>query len=545
MQTIVIGHKNPDMDSICSALGYAHLKRALGYGEVIAGRAGSTNERIDFVLDRFAVEAPAFFSDVSPRVADVMHRDVISVRSGSTLYDAVQIVDRNRIRGLPVVDGDGRLLGLLSANKISHHLFPSRENSGKARIVNASLADMVATFGGKVLCGTASAEVREFTLVIAAMDSDMVEEKMGHFDPASVVLFVNARPDVQESAIRMGVRALIITDGSTLLPHIEELAKSTGTVVADSPHDTATTVLLARGATSVDGMLDTEYTAFTPETSLEAAREKAATVSAFIFPVLDEDGKLAGIFSKSDFLKPVQRQLILVDHNELGQAVRGADRIDIVEIVDHHRLGGFSTDTPILFWNQPVGSTSTLVALAFRQHDVPIPLPIAGLLMAGLISDTLNLTSPTATGTDREILAHLENITGVRPGDLAEQIFSVGSPLLTLKPEEAVQLDCKEYNEGGARFTVAQIEELGFSHYDEKEEALIAALEAHGRASKLLFAALLVTDVNTQNSRLIAVGDERLVEKIDYPQRRANVWEMQGIVSRKKQLLPYLLQCLP
>jgi manganese-dependent inorganic pyrophosphatase len=291
-------------------------------------------------------------------------------------------------------------------------------------------------------------------------------------------------------------------------------------------------------------MLEPEHLTFTPETLLEEVREKAAHSAAFVYPILDEAGVLVGILAKSNLLKRAERQLILVDHNELSQAVKGADKVRIVEILDHHRIGGFATDAPILFWNNPVGSTSTIIALCYRQAGVPVPRAMAGLLMAGLLSDTLNLNSPTATETDRLVLEELSKIAGVDPARFAEEIFSVGSPLLTLTPEQVITADCKEYEEDGVRFTVSQIEELSFSHFPEKQEALLAALEAHTRKAQLFFAALLVTDINTQTSILLCCGAPEFLQRIDFPPRGSNMWELAGVVSRKKQLLPYLLQRL-
>jgi manganese-dependent inorganic pyrophosphatase len=274
------------------------------------------------------------------------------------------------------------------------------------------------------------------------------------------------------------------------------------------------------------------------------ARDKAASSRHFVFPIVDENGALVGMLSKSDFLKPIPRELILVDHNELSQAVHGAEKTRIVEILDHHRIGGMVSESPILFWNNPVGSTSTIVSLCYRQAGVPIPKPIAGLLLAGVISDTLNLTSPTATPVDREIVEHLCKVAGVDARELAAEIFAVGSPLLTMTPAQTIQADSKEYASDRGRFIVAQIEELTFSHLPEKQAALIEALGQRVRNQGLLFMALLVTDINTQNSLLLACGSDSFLREIDFPQRTANVWELEGVVSRKKQLLPYLLRCV-
>jgi manganese-dependent inorganic pyrophosphatase len=542
VQTIVIGHKNPDMDSICAALGYARLKQLLGVPDVIAARAGNTNARIDHVLARFGVPPPVFLSDVSPRVGDVMVRDVVSVRADAPVYDAIQLIVQLQLRGLPVTDADNRCVGLLSAFELNHYLFPRREETVHARAIVASLRAVVETFGGSAR-EELSTESGELLLMVGAMDLDTFAQRLAHTPAKRVVLFVGDREDIQLCAIEAKVRAVVVTGGLPVSDRVRAAAAAARVVVAGSPHDTVTTVLLARGAVSVGRMMES-YTSFSPDTPMELARERVAPSASFIFPIIGEDGRLVGTLSKSDFLKPVPRQLILVDHNELSQAVAGADRVPIIEILDHHRIGGFTSDTPIHFWNNPVGSTSTIVALCYQQMDVPIPPDIAGLLAAGMISDTLNLTSPTATAVDRMVLEQLAKLAGINPARLAEEIFSVGSPLLTLTPADVIMADCKEYDESGRRFSVSQIEELNFSHFAERKAALLEALEQHCRSQGLFFAALLVTDINTQNSLLLLAGAEPLIRRIQFPERGPQVWELEGIVSRKKQLLPYLLEQL-
>ena len=544
MQTIVIGHRNPDMDSICSALAYAELKHLTGQENVIAARAGNTNERIDFVLQKFGMEAPMLVNDLSPRVADVMQRRVISVRKDSPVYDALQLIDKKQMRGLPVVDEANRCLGLLSAFKVSHHLFPSREEAGNARVVIASLADIATTFGGGLITGSLSAESAELFLMVGAMAQNSFAPRLGRYIDEKVVLFVGDRPHIQQMAIDARVHAIVVTGGMPIDEEIRAVARAADVTIISSPHDTATSVLLARGAVRVERMIEGDYQSFHPDTLLDDARHLAAQSAAFIFPVLDDDGSLTGILSKSDFLKEVPRQLILVDHNELTQAVRGADKVPIIEILDHHKLGGFASDTPILFWNNPVGSTSTIVSLCYQQLGIPVPAPIAGLLMAGIVADTLNLTSPTTTPVDCSALDRLSKIAGVNPDELAAEIFSVGSPLRTMTPEQAITADAKPYTEGGHRFSVAQIEELTFAHFDEKRDALLAALAAVRARDGLVFACLLVTDINDQASLLLVQGADAFLRTIDYPAHSPHIWKLAGVVSRKKQLLPYLLHCL-
>lgn len=544
MQTIVIGHRNPDMDAIVSAIGYAELKRAQGFENTVAARCGATNERIDFVLKKFGVPAPIFIPSVQPVVGDVMETNVVSARHNEPVYHAMTRIGEKNFRGLPVVDKENHCLGLISGFKISGHLFPPRERVEHSREVQASLRDISTVIHGSCLTGEPCREVRLHVLVVAAMQTDSFVKRLETLATANTVLIVGDRLNIQRIAIEAGVRGLIITGGLPLADEIFELAQKKGTCVLSSPHDTATTVLLARSGVQAGSMVDPDFESLKAEIPLEEARRQIALSSQFAFPILDSDKRLLGILSKSDFLKPVPRQLILVDHNEMSQAVPGAADIPIVEILDHHRIGTIQTEAPILFMNQPLGSTSTIVTLQFRQLGIPMKKEIAGLLMAGLISDTLNLTSPTTTEIDRGVMTELEKISGVSPAQLAEEIFSVGSPLLTMAPDQAISADCKIYEEREVSFSLSQIEELSFSHLPERQPDLSEALEDYRKRNGLLFSALLVTDVNTQNSVLLLRGDARYLALVDYPEAGTFAWKLDGIVSRKKQLLPYLSNLL-
>jgi manganese-dependent inorganic pyrophosphatase len=544
MQTIVIGHRNPDMDSICSAIAYAELKRKLGLTGVIAARAGNTNERIDFVLNKFGVAAPEFVSDLTPTVGDVMETKVVSVQNDATVFQALTSIEQKRLRGLPVINLDGCLLGLLSGWKISHYLFPPREETASARVIRASIANILQALDGRVLAGSADGTLCNLVVMVAAMSPETFSERLKRRDGDKIVVFVGDREDVQLTAIQNRVVAVVVTGGFGVSVRVREAAKEAGVCLISSRFDTATSIMSARGAVPVEQMIDQNFTSFRPETRLRAARHTAADSLDFVFPVVDKDNRLIGILSKSDFLRPVPRQLILVDHNELTQAVRGANENTIIEVLDHHRLASFSTDSPILFWNNPVGSTSTIVALCYRQYGVPIDPPIAGLLMAGLISDTLNLTSPTATEVDAQVLKETSQIAGVTPSRLAEEIFAVGSPLRSLAPEAAILADCKDYDEGGFRFSVAQVEELSFAPFEAKQAELFSALQKYREDQKTYFSAFLVTDVNMQNSRMLIAAFPEFLEVIHYPRLGPNLFELNNVVSRKKQLVPYLLDCL-
>ena len=544
MKTLVIGHRNPDMDSICSAIGYAEFKRATGMDGVIAARCGNTNQRIDFALQKFGLEAPVFFADVYPRIEDVMQRNVVSIHRDAPVYQAMTRFGEDKFRGLPVVDDARNCIGLLSAFKLGKYLFPPIENLSSSRIVEASIAHIREAIRATLITGKEDPAIRPRTLVVAAMLTDSFKKRLEQLDIPATVLIVGDRWNIQELSILAGVPAIIITNNFSPPDKILALAQEHGTTLLSSPHDTATTTLLARAAVTAGQMLSPDFTCLSADATLRQTRNDLAMTSQFAFPVLGPQGRMQGIISKSDLLRPAPRQLILVDHNELTQAVSGAEELPIVEILDHHRIGVAPTQQPILFMNRPVGSTSTIVADCFRMARIPIPKPVAGLLMCGMISDTLNLTSPTTTAVDREIMQELSKICGVKPGDLANEIFSVGSPLLTLSTKEVITADCKEYDERGVLFSVSQIEEISFAQFEKQRTALLEELEKYRLSHGYFFSTLLITDVNTQNSVLLVRGNESFTRLIDFPEDGLHAWRLDGIVSRKKQLLPYLTETL-
>ena len=542
-EIFVIGHRNPDTDAICAAIGYAEFKRRTGMPEAVAARCGDTNDRIDFVLETFGVPAPRFVADVSPKVRDVMQSQVLSVTPDATAAEALSLMDEHDIRILPVLDSDRRCRGLLSLFKLSKFLFPAANRLVDSRRVLSSLNNLAKTLGGTLLAGSNADREEELVLMIGAMRIESFAQRLETLQPEKLAVVVGDRSNIQSLAIRFGVRVLVVIGGFPVEPHILEAARKKGVSVIASPHDTSTTASLCRSAVAIRHMLNEKFLSFRAEASLNAVKAEAASSGFAAFPVTDEEGRTVGILSKTDFLKPVARKLILVDHNELSQAVQGADEAEI-EIIDHHRLGALTTSQPILFRNEPVGSTSTIVADCFFRHGVELTRPIAGLLLAGLVSDTLNLTSPTTTPRDGEILARLEALAGVNARQFTEKLFASGS-LLTLKSApQAIATDAKEYREQGLAFSVAQIEEVGFDQFWKRKDELLTALENYRVRQKYIFAALMVTDVTCQQSLMLVAGEKRFVDRIDYPEPQPGVFELRDVVSRKKQLLPYLTHCL-
>jgi manganese-dependent inorganic pyrophosphatase len=543
-EILVIGHRNPDTDAICSAVGYAEFKRRTGMPEAVAARCGDTNDRIDFVLNTFGVPAPKFVADVSPKVRDVMQSRIMSVTPDATAADALGLMDERGIRIMPVLDESKRCCGLLSLFKLSKFLFPAANRLVDSRRVLSSLTNLTRTLNGEILVAQKPDDEEDLTLMIGAMSLESFAQRLDTFDREKLLIVVGDRWDIQNLAIREGVRALVVTGGLKVEAKTLEAAQKKNVSLIMSPHDTATTASLCRAAVAVRHVLNEEFVCFREHAPLAAVRDEATSSGHQIFPVLDSEGQTVGILSKTDFLKTVTRKLILVDHNELSQAVQGADEVEIIEIIDHHRIGALTTHQPILFRNEPVGSTSTIVADCFFRHDVELPKPIAGLLLAGLVSDTLNLSSPTTTARDAEILKKLEKIADVNAREFTEKLFASGS-LLTLKTApKAITTDCKEYAEGRETFSVAQIEEIGFDQFWKRKEELLEALSKYCDRGKYKFSALLITDVTTQNSLLVVAGDESFVSQVDYPKLEPGIFDLREVVSRKKQLLPYLTHCL-
>ena len=543
-EVLVMGHRNPDTDAICSAIGYAEFKRRTGMPEAVAARCGDTNERIDFVLKSFGVPAPKFVSDVSPKVCDVMKRQVLSVSPAATAAEALGLMDEHNLRILPVLEAGGRCRGLLSLFKLGKFLFPGTNRLFDSRRLLAPLKTLADTLGGKLLSGSEEGPEEDLVLMIGAMSLESFSERLELYTKEKLAVVVGDRWDIQNLAIREGVRVMIVTGGLPVEPKTLDAARNRGVSLISSPHDTATTAALCRAAVSVRHVLDEDFLSFEEGTPLADAIGRATASRFLAFPVLDPEGRTLGIISKSDFLKKVDRKLILVDHNELSQAVEGADQVEIIEIIDHHRIGSLMTPQPILFRNEPVGSTCSIGADCFFQHGIELPPPIAGLLLAGLVSDTLNLTSPTTTPRDAQILGRLQTISGVNARDFTEKLFASGS-LLTLKPApQAVTTDCKEYEEDGVVFSVAQIEEIGFNQFWKRKSELLEALEGYRISKNYFFSALMVTDVNTQSSLLLLSSGKPFMETISYPKVEPGIFELRDVVSRKKQLLPFLTHCL-
>jgi len=541
--TYIIGHKNPDSDAICSAIAYASFKEARGQKGYIAARCGNSNARIDAILSRFKQNLPVYLSDVTPRVRDLMVNDVKIVQELSTCAEALELIERHDLRVLPVTNDEKRVLGTISISQLSGHFVPRIRAPREMRRVHTSLSHITRALKGRVLHIENEHALEDLYVRIAAMDVRSfakVPETEG-INPKQSVIIVGDRWDIQQRAIQIGVRLLVITGNLEPDPEVIEQAQAKGISLIVSSYDSATTAWVIRTASTIDQLVDRQFSSVSGDERVSEMRRKFNVTNAPAFMVIDDEGRLIGVLGKSDMLKPARTRLVLVDHNEMSQAVPGAEQVTISEIIDHHRLGSLNTQQPILFINEPVGSTCTIIADMFRRESLTPDPNIAGIMMGGIISDTLNLHSPTSTEKDAAILAWLSQVSGVNPRELADQIFSSGSVILANPPEKVIRSDFKIYEEDGIRFAVSQVEELGFGNFWKHARPLTDALETLRIAEKLTFVCLLVTDINTQNSLLLARGPEAFLEQISYPNvEQDEIFDMPGVVSRKKQLIPYL-----
>ena len=540
--TYVVGHRNPDADAICSAIGYAAYKEAKGEKGYVAARCGNSNARIDTILARFRQPLPHYLSDVSPRVRDLMTPDVISVQEDATCAEALELIDRHGVRLLPVTTRRRKPVGTVSLAHLGGVFIPRVSEPRLMRQVHTSLAAIARALKGRPLALFHEDRVEDLFVRLGTMDirsfwSISVRENI---PAAQSIIIVGDRRDVQRRAIELGIRALVITSGLEVSPEIAAEAAAREVSIIISPYDSATTAWVVRTASNLERVIARDFDTVDGDARIAEAR-KRFSVSTHALLVTNDDGALTGILSKSDIFKPVRTRLVLVDHNELTQAVPGADEVTICEIIDHHRLGALHTAQPILFINEPVGSTCTIVADLFRRENLQPTPEVAGILMSGLISDTLHLNGPTTTGKDAILLAWLAEIAGVDSKRLAEEIFNSGSVILANPPERIVRSDFKIYDEEGVRFAVSQVEELGFGNFQAQAKPIARAVEELREAEKLAFACLLVTDINTQNSLLLVKGDPTFISRIRYPHvEQDEIFDLPGVVSRKKQLIPFL-----
>ncbi len=539
----IIGHRSPDTDSIASAIAYAELKKKLGLENVSAAMAGQPNPQTNYILERLDIDLPLYLADVHPKVRDVLKARPVTATEEMPLKEALELFHRHNIRVLPVIDERNEPCGIVSLLKLSEKYLVG--GTDRRRGVDTSLHSLAACLEGTFLAGGPAKKLEHLNLYIGAMTEESFTDRIAAYDPASLLIMTGDRRSIQQAAIEMGVRLLVVTGGLAVDDDLLAKARETGTNVLSTPCDTASAAGLLRLSTPISCFVESRYAKIGVAEPLEHLRLRLLHSGESAVIAVEEDGTIAGIATRSSLLIPIPYALILVDHNELGQAVPGAGSVDILEVIDHHKLGNPPTNLPITFLSAPVGSTCTLVASLFSDRGV-IPEPkTAALLMAGIISDTVILKSPTTTARDRELVAWLEELSGLDHQQFGRDIFSSCSGFTChSSPEAAIRSDFKQFSTSDTLFGVGQVEVFGFEEFFELKEALRDALKRIKDDERLLLAGLMVTDIYTETTLFLAEGKNELAHIIGYPQLEPHLYELKGVMSRKKQLVPHLLKVL-
>lgn len=545
MNLYVFGHRNPDTDAICAALAYADLLQRTTRPNAIAACCGTLNPRTEYALGKANLPPPRIVMDVRPEVGDICRRQSVVAYDDEVFSEVYERMQSNNLSAMPVLARDGKFLGLLSLLDLMKVIFEGDSDPLKARLVLSSIAKINSVLNGKVLHAVSPESIDEMLVVVGAMSAEGFTERLHQYTSTQILVVSGNRPTIQLPALEHGVRLLVITGGYELSTGLMQLAKLNNVTVISSPYDTATTTMRIKSARRIASAIDSECMTLSAKLPIAEARAIIARSNQKLFPVLDDHGKLFGVLSKSDLINPPKPQLILVDHNELTQAVQGADEAEIVEVLDHHRLGGsLKSEQPIRFINEPVGSTCTLVARQFRAAGIDPTPGIALCMVSGIISDTLNLRSPTTTDVDRDILKWLSGFCKIDMAQFIREFFAVGSSLRTHSAKKVVREDCKEFEDHGQRFSISQIEETGFDLFWDRRDDLHTALKELTNERGLDFSALLVTDINTNGSLLLLSTEQEYWEEINYPRLDRGLYQLDGVVSRKKQLLPLISNLL-
>ena len=530
----VLGHKNPDSDAICAAIGYAALLRAQGHPEAVAARQGPVRRETAYILDRFGLPMPLLVTDVRPRVADVMTSPAVTVHQDTSLYEVGQILQRQSIRAVPVVDDTGHLTGVTGIEDFARSFISGLELD-QLDHVPLDLHNVLRALNGRVLVAVPDRPLRD-RIMVAAMEIDSMLKRLA----PDILLVMGDREDAQRAAIEFGVGALVITGDHPVSPEILDLARERHVTVIAVRHHTYTTVRLLMLSPAIRHIMRTTVVTCEPDDLVEEVQEilRSGTTRALV--VVDEDQKVVGLISRSNLLRTVRRRVVLVDHNERGQAVAGIEEAEVMGLIDHHRVADFQTRTPPFIRMEPVGATSTIVAKLFMEGNVPIPAPIAGALLSGILADTLLFRGPTTTPEDRRVAAILTELAGVDMQELGTRILNIASDVSDRSAEQLLLADFKEFNAEGSRFGIGTIETTNGDEVLARRDEVLAALrkqQERGYTSVIL----AVIDILHERTTLLVVGHpEALAATFDAPLVDGCAVELPGILSRKKNIVPQL-----
>ena len=539
-KVVVIGHRNPDTDSICSAIAYAELKNKTSDLVCEARRAGKMNQETEFVLKKFGVTPPRMCTDVNPKIRDVDYRQVPGIPGSTSLRKAWEIMRDQKIDTLPITSADNELEGIITVKDIATANMDVFD-TGVLATSRTTYKNILETLGGTMVVGNENAVCTTGHIKIGTATPEMLENNV---EKGDIVILTN-RYESQLCAIEKEASLLIICNGAKVGRTIQRIAEETGVAIMTAPCDTyAAGKLMSQCAPISYYMTRDDIMKFTLVTPVADVTRVMAKVRHRYFPILDEDGKYCGMVSRRNIIALRKRRIILVDHNEATQAVEGFDQAEILEIIDHHRIGSLETSGPVYFRNQPVGCTATIVTQMYDENGVTIPQKIAGLLLAAILSDTLVFRSPTCTPIDVNAANRLAKIAGVDINEFANEMFEAGEKLDGKTAEEVFLQDFKVFMCGDIRFGVAQGSYMTRKNLTAAEALLKPYLEEARNKQNVEDIYMLLTDVPKEESVVICNGRyaaEVLTDGFDTQPAADASWTLPGVVSRKKQFIPALM----
>ena len=539
-KVVVIGHRNPDTDSICSAIAYAELKNKTSDLVCEPRRAGKMNQETEFVLKKFGVKPPRMCTEVNPKIRDVDYREMPGIPGSTSLRKAWEIMRDKQIDTLPVTSPDNELEGVITVKDIATANMDVFDTGILAKS-QTTYRNILETLGGTMVVGREDDVCTTGHIRIGTATPEMLENTV---EKGDIVILTN-RYESQLCAIEKEASLLIICNGSKVGRTIQRIAEEMGVAIMSAPVDTyAAGKLISQCAPISYYMTRSDIMKFTLVTPVADVTRVMAKVRHRYFPILDEDGKYCGMVSRRNIINLQKRRIILVDHNEATQAVEGFDQAEILEIIDHHRIGSLETSGPVYFRNQPVGCTATIITQMYDENGMEIPPQIAGLLLAAILSDTLVFRSPTCTPLDEALAKRLAKIAGVDIDEFASEMFEAGEKLDGKTAEEVFLQDFKVFMCGDIRFGVAQGSYMTRKNLLAAEALLQPYLEEARNKQNVEDIYMLLTDVPKEESVVISDGryaSEVLSDGFETQPAEDGSFTLPGVVSRKKQFIPALM----
>ncbi len=536
----VVGHKNPDTDSICAAISYAYLKNQSGDKKTyVAKRAGAVNEETRYVLERFGVEEPPLVTYAGAQIKDINIRKTAGVSNQISLKRAWELMKKLEVVTLPVTNQFGKLEGVIVTKDIATSYMDVLDNCvlSKARTQYKTIAE---TIDGEVYAGNEHAHFVRGKVVIATSNPEYMADYIEDDD----LVILGDREEAQMQAIRSNASCIIIGGGLEVAEEVKKLAEKRDCVIITTPFDTFSVARLINQSMPIKQyMTRRDLVTFDIDDYVDDVKDVMSRVRHRDFPVLGSNGNYVGMISRRNLMNMQKKQIILVDHNEKSQAVDGIGEAEILEIIDHHRLGSLETVSPVYFRNQPLGCTSTIIYQMYQEQGVEIPKEIAGLLLSAIISDTLMFRSPTCTPLDKSVAERLAEIADVDIEDHAKKMFRAGSDFKNKTTEEIFYQDFKIFHTEDCDFGVAQISAMSGEELEQIGEQLRPFLPQVLGEKRLNMVYVMLTDILEESSKIIFAGEDagKILAHAFKKQEDADGILLDGIISRKKQMIPTLM----